>query len=60
MDRCNDPAFHQSLYTEVNRCSHHLFQFVLLSVLHELAFSQMLKLQMSFYDFVYIAVVFMF
>lgn len=31
--RCNDPAFHQNLYTEVYRCSPRLFWFVLLSVL---------------------------
>lgn len=58
--RCNDPAFHQNLHTQVNRCSPRLFRFVLLSVLRELAFSRMLKLQMSSYDFVYIAVVFIF
>lgn len=59
VDRYNDPASHQNLFTKVNSVCLISFHF-LLSILRELVFSQTLKLWMSFYDFVYIAVVFIF
>lgn len=55
--RHSDPAFHQNVFTKANGCLPIRFNF-LLSVLRELVFAQTLKL--CPFDFVYIAVVFIF